>query len=136
MFLFCLITNSIFRYLLAFGNVFLCQHALFRVGIFVDEAVALVFGILKAFQLLCFYALLCQFKLAFHQQYGKVFAQPAIRIILQSVLRSDDTSLVVVAAKVAIAKVSAQVVIQFGCVQFLFNQLVLQVEESLLSLWL
>lgn len=127
--------SSIFdssRHFLAFLNIPLSFIAQLRVRIFVDKPIAFVFRILVTLQLLGLNTLLGQLKLALHHQRGEIFPTRGVRVIFECVLRRYDASLVVVAAKTAIAKIGSKVVVQSGRVQFFLHQLVLQLKQSML----
>ena len=76
---------------------------------------------------------MCQFKLALHHKQRELLAQVGVRIVFQGVLSGDDASLVVVAAVCAVAKILTEVVVELSRVEFFLHQLVLQLEELLLS---
>ena len=122
---------------LAFLDEFLGESRVFRVGIFVQEAVTFVFRILITLQFLLLDAVLRQLELTLHQQERKILALVAVREVFQRVLRGDDAGQIVAFARlVAVAEIGSEVVIEPRRVQFLLHEFVLQGEEIFLGIFL
>ena len=68
-------TLSVFCKCLALGYESLGCYLIFRVGILVQESVALVLGILETLKLLLLHTLLCQLKLALHNKQRELLAK-------------------------------------------------------------
>ena len=117
---------SVFRNLLALGNILLGQCLVGRVGILIEESVTLVLGITIAFHSAQFGTVLCQFELALHDEQGEILAMTAIGVLLQGILRRNDAGLVVaLLVGIDVAEITSQVVIELCRQQLLDNEFVL-----------
>ena len=123
---------SVLCHFLALADEFLSHALVLRVWIFVNKSVALVLCVLEALQLLLLHTLLRQLKLTLHDKKGEFLTQFRIRIVLQRILRSDNASLIVVAAIGAVAEILSEVIIELSRVKLLQHELVLQFEEQIL----